>query len=644
MDSLQSSADRWNTITRSAHPYVLTLTNWTILSALLTLLYRTVATRLFKPYSMLIFKLLSEDRRDWQVDQLRVAIVNSGGPLGVLLLQPVWRTVFGGLRRGGVKRARERWVAVIWWVGGLVFSIAPLTVPFIMTRAIPSVSGVPGSVSMVTGGKSAADQCAGSVAFLPDTPGNPNARYDTLLALDMLRQADSYGFNYSATSAQSVGLNMTKDRVFLSANCPEWAPVCDQTNPLRVDVDYWLRLSDLKIGVDKEAEDVEFGVLNTCYKVESHTKYLYEDGEGDSVYGLMYGGDGIADFPNVTAILRRQEVFGSGYSVRSYFNATGLVDSTGLGWAPNDTMAHDGDLSLLIYHLGAVHTIGFSSADPLFATKTPPLTFNNISIYQALKITVPIMCNTSFSICHTNKPESCDLISGMMALTEYADAMDAGIGSAIKKGFLQLMGAETGIPLLAYLADTSDSVLASQTLEMGTMQPAPGWASGHAEIVRLVLAGRMKLATAAVRASSNWYQYAPSMDGILLYTGPALQAMCTATLIEDSAYITTSLFPLLAILGVGILAILLTFTGPIWRRLFWKHLGVFTMRWRLRGVGQLHRTTVEGEASWGKVVDEWPEGKAVVAGVGLVGDEVTGYWAGYGKGAVLMYKPRELIL
>jgi hypothetical protein len=459
----------------------------------------------------------------------------------------------------------------------------------------------------------------------------------------MLRQVDNYGFNYSATSAQSVGLNMTKDRVFLSANCPDWAPVCDQTNPLRVDVDYWLRLSDLKIGVDMETEGVEFGVLNTCYKVESHTKYLFEDDAGISVYGLMYGGNGIPGFPNVTETFRREEIFGSGYSVSGHFNTPGFFDS--VGWAPNDTMTHDGDLSLLIYHLGAVSTQGSSSDDQLFATNsTSNLAFNNIPIYKALKMTIPIMCNTSFSICHTNKPESCDPIGGTLALTEYANTMGNGIGNGIKRGFLQLMGLQTSIPLLADLAGTSDSVLASRALNGGTLQQAPEWASGHAEIVRLVLAGRTKLATAAVRASSNWYQYAPTMNGILLNTSPALEAMCAATLIEDSAYITTSLFPLLSILGVGILAILLTFTGPIWRGIFWKHLSVFTMRWRLRGAGQLHRTSVEGETSWGKVVAEWPEGKGVVAEVGLVGDDVTGYWAGYWRGAALMNKPRALIL
>ncbi|KAI9766152.1 MAG: hypothetical protein M1840_006719 [Geoglossum simile] len=616
---------QWGAVINSGAYKVLVFSVWNTILGLLTLLYRTVATRLFKPYSLFIFGLLNEDRRGWQTDQLRVAIVNAGSPISALTCGPVYRAVRGG-------PLRERCAALLWWIGALIFALLPLTVPLVLTKAIPGVSGVPGST----------DSCAMGIGWSLEAKDNPLTLYTNAVATDMLRLVDRAGYNFSGTTAESVGLGMPNNRVVVSDDCPGWASVCDRKNSLRVDVDFWIKPSDLNIGADKGLEGVKFGVLNTCYKVESHTKVLREQDNGTLVYGLMYGGAlGPTAEPGVTVEMFKEESFGNGYSLDYFFNISVLTEAP--AWQANDTLSHDGDRTLLIYHIMAVVS-NEPITDPLFATASDPIAGNDTSIYLAHKFTVPIMCNTSYSLCNTtNTGKHCNLFNGGIELANYVDEMK---GNSMSKGFLSLMVSETDVPMLYSLAGTTDSILASQTLSLAKIQKAPGKISGHSEIMRLALASRMKLVTSATRAAETWGNYIPSWEHLLTYRTPSLRALCKATLISDPERITTSLIPVLTILITGLVAILLTFTGPIWRLLFWKRLSVFTIRWRLRTVGQLHRSVAEGgdpDKYWpGGCIDQWPEGKGEVETVGLV-DWKGGYHAVYNGDSRLKHAPREMI-
>lgn len=117
-------------------------------------------------------------------------------------------------------------------------------------------------------------------------------RYGTLPALDMLRLVDNEtAFNVDAITAKAQSRRplSSKDEVSVSSNCPGFTDVCNRNNSLRVDVNYWIRPSDLLIGTDS---NLELGVLNTCYKVQLYVKYLTLDNHGYRMYGHMYGSSG----------------------------------------------------------------------------------------------------------------------------------------------------------------------------------------------------------------------------------------------------------------------------------------------------------------------------------------------------------------
>ncbi|KAH6883829.1 hypothetical protein B0T10DRAFT_463195 [Thelonectria olida] len=84
-----------------------------------------------------------------------------------------------------------------------------------------------------------------------------SAHYDKLLSLDMMRSVDAHEYNYSATNAKSIGLPHDKDRVVISSNCPNWAPVCERNNSLRVDIDFWVKQSDSGIASKTASENAE---------------------------------------------------------------------------------------------------------------------------------------------------------------------------------------------------------------------------------------------------------------------------------------------------------------------------------------------------------------------------------------------------
>jgi len=566
------------------------------------------------------------------MDQFRVAIVNAGSPLAVLSCTPAYRIAFG---RGSPRRPLDRFLALIWMVGGLLLAVAPISIPFLRTKAVPVVSGLPGAGD---------NSCAGMVSFdrTKNTSGGYSL-YTTTVALDMLRFADSYGYNYSLSTPTAIGLNHPKDRVVISAECPAWAPVCSRANGLTVEVDYWITPSDLGIATDDSSEELEFGVLNTCYKVESHTKFLGNDSNGLELYGLMYGGLGAGPYPNATEAVRPEsEKLGYGYTLDPFSQTKELFDGRQIGWTPNNTLLHDGDLTLLIYHLGNVASYE-PITDPLFETSTPIKT-GRLTTYESLKMTVPIMCNTTFSVCHSSS-EPCLPFNGTVALSSYAEGMPKS--KEVASGFLQLMGSETVIPLMGINAGTSESVLASHGLSLKTFQEMPNQISGHSEIMRLALAGRSKLVTSAERAASGWVKYIPTgAQGLIVVRNDAYRGMCRATHLDDPTKITTCAYRLLAMLIVGAVLILSTFAGPILRYLFWKQLCIFTICWRMRTAAQLHRCAMEGIDEyqvWPEgCIDKWPTGEGMVDMVGLVYRKQKLH-AVYGRDAELRYAPRKLI-
>jgi len=217
------------------------------------------------------------------------------------------------------------------------------------------------------------------------------------------------------------------------------------------------------------------------------------------------------------------------------------------------------------------------------------------------------MCNTSFIVCQ-GAPKSCELLQGTGLLEEFVQRVHPD--DKISRGFLRLMSLETFMPLLNSIAVSGGSVGASRSLRSGTQLASPAEVTGHAELVRLILAGRAKLLTAARRAAGEWINYTPRAAPTDLDVNLAaeededLRSLCHATLLDDLTYVTTSLPGFLAFVLFGALSLLPTHLGPLLRWIFWRKLCVLTIRWRMRTAPQLHRYAIEK----GKDDNYWPEG------------------------------------
>jgi hypothetical protein len=256
-----STSDNWDRVVRSSWHPTLSINLWGFIISILTILFQAAAVGLFKLWRVGLFSLLPETVSGWMTDQLRVAIVNRPNPLEVLWCTPALRSAFVGLFKGGSTQRLERTISWLWLVGALILALLPLATSPLITSAVPYVSGLPGST----------DDCAAGVTFLPapgDTTGQSHSQYYTLAALDWLRAVDTSNFNYSATSAESIGLPRRGDTVAVSSVCPDWAPVYDQNNPLRVDMGFSVQPSDLGIGVASISSAAEFGVRHTVSNFE----------------------------------------------------------------------------------------------------------------------------------------------------------------------------------------------------------------------------------------------------------------------------------------------------------------------------------------------------------------------------------------
>ncbi|KAK4246243.1 hypothetical protein C7999DRAFT_15611 [Corynascus novoguineensis] len=614
-----STQEQWDAIIRSGMPLVLGRNTWVFVISFLTLLYQLVAVRLFRPYSMALFWFYHEEYQEWYSDQFRVAMANTKTPISALTAPPAYRVL---LRYARATRQREKILALFWLFGAIVLTVMPFLVPVLQDRFIPIVQGVPGS----------SQGCGPILNFTTSIGGS---KFDKLLALDMLKKVDLSGYNYNGTTAASVGLNNPKDRINLSRTCPQWAPVCDRANPLTLDIDYWVKRSDFHIGNPNPSEDPEFGVLNTCYLPERHVKFLETNEDGNQFYGMLYGPVNASGYEDVTLAVTPGERFGYGYWMSSYVNSRHRMDP----WFPNQTtLDHDGIRTILFYHFSSVSNIA-QSDDPLFRTNNTPIGDEGRFLYY--KAVNPVICNTTYSFCPA--AEDCLRFNGTAAIVDYSDQKGVDSGD-MAMAFLELIYFNLWFSPFSFMAAGGEAVLASQTLLEGSTQMAVQDLSAHSELIRLALADRARLVASAERAASGWRKYDPSavaLDGGNLTQ--ELRQQCQWTLVSDpTGRVTTSTRAIIILSIVGGIPLLLTFTGPLWRFLFWRQLFVFTLRWRMRTAAHLHRTTIErGEDDrfWpGGVEDEWPVGKGVVDKVGLVSTG-SGYHAIYRPDAELAREP-----
>jgi hypothetical protein len=603
---------QWDEVIASRWPLVLERSTWGIIIALITLLYQAVAVRIFRPYTMSIFWLYPERIKTWDADQFRVSMANARGPTSVLVCKPAYQTL---LTIRNTSRRREGILAFCWLFGALILTALPFLIPAFYTSLIPVLQGTPASTA----------DCS-VIPFFEDA--TESMKYDKLLALDMLRTTDLREYNYNGTNAKSVGLKHPKDRISITSNCHIWASVCDGTNPMTIDIEFWVKRSELHIGNIDKSEDPEFGVLSTCYLPERRLKSLktYEE-DNRTQWGFLYGSAIDTNFTHVTHSFTPEERFGYGYTLLA---VTSIRGESGI-WQPNNTLDHDGDRTLLFYHIGTARNKG-PSTDPLFRTQSSPLYDD---VFLPMKAVIPVMCNTTYSFCIN---QQCTPLNGSNAVRSLTlDYEKQGQDSIM--AFLFLVWSNIIFPTFYFFSGSTESVLAGRTLMDENIQLAPQHINGRSELVRLALAGRTMLLLSATRAASDWRRYTSAATSNPDEMPDAILEQCRRTLIEDNTKITTSGRAIFVIAILGVTILLLTFTGPLLRMLPWKVICIFTLRWRLRTAPHLHRTTVEkGEESrfWpGSVDQEWPDGSGLVEEIGLVHTE-TGFHAVYRSDATLV--------
>ena len=127
-----------------------------------------------------------------------------------------------------------------------------------------------------------------------------------------------------------------------------------------------------------------------------------------------------------------------------------------------------------------------------------------------------------------------------------------------------------------------------------------------------------------------------------------LYKRCAATRIESTTHVTISGIPLLALFAVGLTIVLLSETGPLWRRFMWKRVGIFAIRWVSRKAGQLHRMVHERaspDSFWEDGVKEWPKGNGETEKFGLLErKDGKGWHSTYQTDAILTKKARSEII
>ena len=195
------------------------------------------------------------------------------------------------------------------------------------------------------------------------------------------------------------------------------------------------------------------------------------------------------------------------------------------------------------------------------------------------------------------------------------------------------------------MSHSTEAVLASRTLADESVQRALSEISGNAELVRLALAGRMLLITAAERAVSGWHKYGVSTKDISDWSSDAVLRQCRWTLINDPAHVTTSARAIFAVFLTGGLVLLATFSGFLLRFFFWRWLCVFTIQWRMRTAAHLHQVAIkrgQEEKFWPAGIEVWPVGRGFIDRVGVVCTH-KGYHAVYRLDAELRYlRQREI--
>ncbi|KAK0119508.1 hypothetical protein ONS95_010953 [Cadophora gregata] len=431
-------------------------------------------------------------------------------------------------------------------------------------------------------------------------------------------------YDYDGDNAYDVGYLGSEDVVRKSSLCPQHAKssACQDGHAMNFYGQYTISPRDLGVG---NLEELNFTTAVDCYKdIDSEKQLTIPTIQEMKPIGLFYGRSqefAESPEPNMTAIILRAEVYGHGYYVLSLKMADGDQSNDQVAWKPRNDLYHEGDLSLLIYNLGAVYALEPGS-DSLFATIPLNTTmiptedwaeqnlanrteWNGQPLFKSRTQTVSVMCNTSYALCdHVNIPEEaghCLDLGGWKQVQAFADRLQNNSAkdnkpASAREGFIYLLADTAHYSGMKESAEVVNGISANDLLQADfKIQHFLDQISGHRELTRLFLSTRTRFILAARRAVLNeWGErvvqmgfHANDIDRTMV-GNPDLSVMCKATFIPDTNFKTTTARPWIITACIWLAIVLLTYSAPMIRKLQWSWVEGIEQSWASKRANKLH--------------------------------------------------------
>ena len=438
-------------------------------------------------------------------------------------------------------------------------------------------------------------------------------------------------YDYAGFDAHDVRHLGPADVVFKSSLCPPWAnATCQDGDALGFWGQYTILPRDIGVG---NLDGLNFTTSVTCYKVIDSEQQLADlDLQQPRPIGLFYGPStdiATSSHPNLTTKIFREQVYGQGYHILplKMDELGGAAGSGPVEWTPREDLRHQGDISLLIYNLGAVYALE-PGDDSMFAT-IPLSTSTSLArdwkdqnienmtdrngqqLFKSRWQTVSVICNTSYTLCDTiNIPEEseyCLELGGWQKVRDFTTRLDNAsltdnAPPSARNGFIYMMADIARYSGMKESAEAINGVLANDLLQVDAkVQRFLEQISGHRELTRLFLSTRTRFMLAARRAILvEWEKpmrlvgfHLEDIDGTV-FGGASLSAMCKATLIPDPDHKTTTAVPWIITACIWLAIVLLTYSAPVTRMLRWSWAENIKQSWSSKRASRLHHQLTRG--------------------------------------------------
>ncbi|KAG4433735.1 hypothetical protein IFR05_010787 [Cadophora sp. M221] len=610
---LVGSDAKWDSIVSQGLLIKLSTRQFTILISIFTFALAFLVARLFRVFSLLLFWIfIRHQQPEPGMDQLRVAVVNFRTPFHVIGEGICWRMIIVG-------RKRERRLALALLVGAVAFLLFGIGLPFAL------------SLFPVANGFSGGPSCS----FGPTEKDSVPGFFDAYMRLEhqaALSYTDSMNYDYKGLSAYDVQYLASQDNISKSVSCPSHAQpsACRDGDALSFHGKYTITPKDLGVG---NLEGLNFTTTVDCYKViDTERELAPPDVEELRPLGLFYGPSQVfseSPDPNMTTYIYREEVHGSGYYVSTFSMAEedDLAGGSQVAWKPREDLSHQGDMSLLIYKLGAVYAFE-PGEDPMFATiplNTSMLPakdwadqniekrrdWNGHQLFKSKTQTVSIICNTTYTLCDeiniSEESGHCSRLGGHKKVAKFLERVQnssANDKPSAREGFIYLLADIAKYSGMDESAKVINGVSASDLLLIDfKIQQFLDQISGQGELTRLFLSTRTRFILAARRAILDEWGYrvvqlgfhANDIDGTMV-GNTDLGAMCQATLIPDPNVKTTTAKPWIITFCVWFAIVSLTYSSPIIRKFRWHWVEDIEQEWSSKKASKLHLQLMKSSA------------------------------------------------